>query len=234
MSTMQDKLPITAAVLAGGRSQRMGVDKTLLEIDGVTMLSRVARAMREVCEHVVVVTTRPEAAAEADLPPGVEVITDDVEYQGPLGAIATALAQSSNEWVLAVAADMPWVSSAVVRALWDLRGDADVVVPRNDGGLEPLMALYRCEAALPVARRLLADGERRPVTLYDSLTVIEVPESHLRDVDPELKSLVNINTPQDFERETPQDSRSSLPRMSACTSSRSARGARAVCLVRSR
>lgn len=204
MSDSVERLPVTAAILAGGRSQRMGVDKTLLEIEGVPMLSRVAAAMREVCGTVLVVTTRPEAAAEADLPAGVGIITDEVDYQGPLGAIATALAQSPDEWVLAVAADMPWVSPAVVRALWDLRGDADVVVPRNEGGLEPLMALYNVKAALPVARELLGAGERRPVALYESLRVVEAPESRLREVDPQLKSLVNINTPHDLEREAPE------------------------------
>lgn len=204
IGTTTDKLPVTAAILAGGRSQRMGVDKTLLEIEGVPMLARVASAMREVCGTVLVVTTRPEAAATAQLPEGVDIITDEVNYQGPLGAIATALAQAPDEWVLAVAADMPWVSPAVVRALWELRADADVVVPRNEGGLEPLLALYNVQAALPVARRLLDAGERRPVMLYEGLRIVEVPESRLREVDPQLKSLVNINTPHDLEREAPE------------------------------
>lgn len=206
MSTTTEKLPVTAAILAGGRSQRMGVDKTLLEIEGVAMLSRVADSLREVCGTVLVVTTRPEAAAAAELPSGVGIITDDVRYTGPLGAIATALAQAPDEWVLAVAADMPWVSPAVVRALWELHGDADVVVPRTEGGLEPLMALYNVKAALPLAQELLDAGERRPAALFDRLHVIEVPESRLREVDPQLKSLVNINTPHDLEREVPESS----------------------------
>lgn len=198
-----DRLPIIAAVLAGGRSQRMGVDKTLLEIDGVPMLSRVASALAEACESVLVVTTRPEAAAGVALPPGTRIVEDEPGYSGPLAGLMTALAQADEAWVLAVAADMPWISSAVVRTLWEARGDGDVVVPRNEGGLEPLLALYRVEAALPIAREMLAAGERRPAAIFDRLDVTEIAEETLRAVDPDLRSLVNINTPHDLERETP-------------------------------
>lgn len=204
VTDMTERIPVTAAILAGGRSQRMGVDKTLLEIDGVSMLGRVAAAVGEVCSHVVVITTRPEAAATAGLSEHVTIVPDDVGFRGPLGGIATALRTAVDPWVLAVAADMPWVSADVLRALWDLRDDADVVVPRNEGGLEPLLALYRVEAALPVALELLEGGERRPVALYEALNVVEVPEARLRQIDPELRSLVNINTPHDFEREVPE------------------------------
>ncbi len=199
MSGATSKLPITAAVLAGGRSQRMGVDKTLLEIDGVPMVSRVASAMHEICSHVLVVTTRPEAAAEAGLPQGTRIVTDEVDHLGPLGGIATGLAQAEDEWLLVVAADMPWVTSAVVGELWSRIGDADVVVPNDGKGLEPLLALYRVETVLPVARKLLEAGERRPVAPFEYLKVVEVPSDELRSVDPELKSLININTPHDLD-----------------------------------
>ncbi len=203
MTERAEKLPITAAVLAGGRSQRMGVDKTLLEIEGVAMVSRVASAAGEVCSNVFVVTTRPEAAAEADLPDDVRIVTDEVSYLGPLGGIVTGLAEAPDAWLLVVAADMPWVTSAVVETLWTHIGDADVVVPRGERGLEPLLALYRVETVLPVARELLDAGERRPIALYDRLSVIEIPAEELRAVDPQLKSLVNINTPQDLDASAP-------------------------------
>lgn len=201
-------LPMTAAILAGGRSQRMGVDKTLLEIDGIPMLTRVAQAMNAVCAHVVVVTTRPDAAESVGLPQGTRIVTDNPSYQGPLGAIATALEEAEDEWVFAVAADMPWVSPEVVRALWELRDGADVVVPRNEGGLEPLLALYRVEAALTAAREALSEGERRPASLFEKVRVAEVPESRLREVDPNMRSLVNINTPHDLELESPEQAES--------------------------
>lgn len=176
----------------------MGVDKTLLDIDGQALISRVAEAVGSACEHTIVVTNRPEALEEIVLPAGVRVIADEVAYQGPLGGLATALAEAESEWLLAVAADMPHLDPDVVRALWVLRDGADAVVPVGPKGPEPLLALYRVEACLPVAREVLATGRRRPAAIFSRVTTVEVPAETLRDIDPELRSLVNVNTPADL------------------------------------
>ncbi len=198
MTSQAEKLPITAAVLAGGRSMRMGVDKTLLDVDGRPLLLRVIEAVAEACDQVIVVTNRPDAVAEAGVAADIPVLTDEVAYQGPLGGLATAMASARNEWVLAVAADMPHLSADVVRVLWEAREGADVVVPVSDRGPEPLLALYRVEACLPAAREVLETGRRRLVAMFPKLRVAELPEEALRQVDPDLRSLVNVNTPADL------------------------------------
>lgn len=191
------RIPVTAAVLAGGRSQRMGVDKTLLAFDGEPLVRRVAETAAQVCDHVVVVTNRPDAMEDAGLPPTVRVLTDEVAYQGPLGGLATALAQAEDEWVLAVAADMPWLKPAVVQALWEARDGAQVVMPVSDKGLEPLLALYH-RSCLDEVRRVLASGRRRLIAILPAVRHVEVSLDTLRAVDPELKSLVNVNTPEEL------------------------------------
>jgi FdhD protein len=198
-------LPITAAVLAGGRSMRMGVDKTLLPVDGESLLVRVIEAVGAVCAHTIVVTNRPETLVDAGLSPDIPVLTDEVAYQGPLGGLVTALKSAPDDWVLAVAADMPWLQPALVRALWDARDGAQVVVPLAAKGPEPLLALYHRDC-LPAARKVLASGRRRLVAMFADLKVVEVPVESLRDVDPELLSLFNVNTPEDL-----QEARESLP-----------------------
>lgn len=194
---VRERLPITAAVLAGGRSMRMGVDKTLLVVDGQPLVSRVCDAVGEVCEHVMVVTNRPETL-ETALSAGVRVLRDEVAYRGPLGGLSTALAGSETEWVLAVAADMPHLEPELVRALWNARDGGDVVVPVTEKGVEPLLALYRAPACLEPAREVLATGRRRLVALFSRVKVVEVPVESLRDVDPELRSFFNVNTPSDL------------------------------------
>jgi FdhD protein len=198
-------LPITAAVLAGGRSMRMGVDKTLLPVDGESLLVRVIEAVGAVCAHTIVVTNRPETLADAGLSPDIPVLTDEVAYQGPLGGLVTALKSAPDDWVLAVAADMPWLQPALVRALWNARDGAQVVVPLAAKGPEPLLALYHRDC-LPAARKVLASGRRRLVAMFADLKVVEVPVESLRDVDPELLSLFNVNTPEDL-----QEARESQP-----------------------
>ncbi|MDZ4178625.1 MAG: NTP transferase domain-containing protein, partial [Coriobacteriia bacterium] len=85
-----ERLPITAAVLAGGRSMRMGVDKTLLDIDGEPLVAHVVDIVSAVCASTIVVTNRPEALDQAGLPADVRVFRDEVAYQGPLGGLVTA------------------------------------------------------------------------------------------------------------------------------------------------
>ncbi len=198
MTSQSQRLPITAAVLAGGRSMRMGVDKTLLDVDGRALVLRVVDAVADACDEVVVVTNRPEAMAEVGIAADIPVLTDEVAYQGPLGGLATAMASARNEWVLAVAADMPHLSAEVVGVLWNAREGADVVVPVSERGPEPLLALYRVEACLPAAREVLETGRRRLVAMFPRLRVAELPEAALRSVDPDLRSLVNVNTPADL------------------------------------
>lgn len=199
MTTKRDKtlLPITAAVLAGGRSMRMGVDKTLLPVDGESLLVRVVEAVGSVCAHTVVVTNRPAQAADAGVAGNVPVLVDEVPYQGPLGGLVTALKDAPDDWVLAVAADMPWLEPGIIRALWEARDGAQVVVPLTAKGPEPLLALYHRDC-LPVARRVLASGRRRLVAMFPELLVVTVPVDDLRSADPDLRSLVNVNTPDDL------------------------------------
>ncbi len=176
----------------------MGVDKTLLSFDGHTLVARVCETVGSVCERTIVVTNRPEALDDAGLPDGVDVIRDEVAYQGPLGGLASALAAADTEWVFAVAADMPHVEPDLIRALWDARGDGDAVVPLTDKGLEPLLALYRAPACLGPAREVLATGRRRLVALFPQVKVVEIPVEQLRAADPDLRSLFNVNTPADL------------------------------------
>jgi len=191
------RIPVTAAVMAGGRSMRMGVDKTLLAVDGETLLARVVDVVSSVCAHTVVVTNRAEQISEAGLPSDTPVLIDEVPFQGPLGGLVTALKGAHDDWVLAVAADIPWLEPDVIRALWDARDGSQVVVTVTEKGIEPLLALYHRDC-LPAARRVLASGRRRLVAMFPELVVVELPLETLRAADPGLRSLVNVNTPEDL------------------------------------
>jgi FdhD protein len=193
-----ERLPVTAAILAGGRSTRMGVDKTLLAVEGSPLVRRVAEAAVSVCAHTIVVTNRPEALPAAGLPEEVAIITDEVPWQGPLGGLVSALAAAKDDWVLALAADTPFLEPEVIRTLWERRDGAKAVVVRTPDGLEPLLALYHIDV-LPVARAVMDTGRRRPIAILADIPVVEVPSDQLRAADPELASLVNINTPDDLE-----------------------------------
>lgn len=191
------RIPVTAAVLAGGRSLRMGIDKTLLPVEGEPLITRVVESADSVCAHTIVITNRPEALEDVDLPAGVRVLQDTVAYQGPLGGLATALEHAEDDWVLALAADMPWLRPELVRALWEARDGAQIVIPVGPKGSEPLLALYHT-SCLSAARAVLDSGRRRLVAILPAVKVVEVPVESLRNFDPELRSLINVNTPEEL------------------------------------
>ncbi len=115
--TSLSALPITTVILAGGRSMRMGVDKTQIPLAGLPLLARAAKNAHSFSQHVIVVTNRIEELPTKYLPEDLVVLKDAVAYQGPLGGLATALPEVEDEWVLAQAADMPWVKFEVVEEL---------------------------------------------------------------------------------------------------------------------
>lgn len=173
----------------------MGVDKGLLEIDGVAVILRTARLVEMVAGPACVV-----GGVEMYRGSGLRAIADDWPGAGPLGGIVTALRASEAEWNLIVACDLPyltrlWLEFLVERAR---ASAADAVVPINVRGAEPLCAMYRtrCEAAL---RATLDEGTRK---VTDGLTRVRVEylePAEWKCFDSEGLLFKNMNTPADYE-----------------------------------
>lgn len=193
-----DTLPITAVILAGGRSLRMGVDKTQLPLGGLPMVARATASMEAIASETIIVTNRPDELPLEYIDSDVIILKDEVAYQGPLGGLATALPVASQDWILAVAADMPWVNPDVIKTLYSYIDNHDVVIAVGENGPEPLLALYRKETVLPAAREVIETGRRRIVAMFDKLRVAEVDTESLREVDPKLASFFNVNTQTDL------------------------------------
>jgi len=185
-----------AVVLCGGRSTRMGRDKSALPFHGDTLLGRAVRLVARVAADVVVVA-RPGQELPP-LPDGVHIVRDEVLDQGPLGGLAPGLRASRAEACFVTSCDAPWLRPAVVRLLFERLGGADVAFAEAEGRLQPLCAVYRTSVA-PRIDALLAAGRLRPVFLAESAPTVRVAEAELRAVDPDLASLANCNTPEAYE-----------------------------------
>jgi len=198
-----ERLPVTGVVLAGGRSQRMGTDKALVSVGGEPLVTRAAFALADVCEHVMVAAGAAEALSGAELPPEALLLADTVPFQGPLGGLATALEAAQTQWIFAVGVDMPFLHAEIARVLWEELAacpDPDavsVVMPVGEAGAEPLLSLYRVDC-LDVINRVLAEGLHRVIDICPLVGVLEVPLGKLEGVDPELMSLINVNTAEDL------------------------------------
>jgi molybdopterin-guanine dinucleotide biosynthesis protein A len=186
---------VEGAILVGGASSRMGRDKARLEWHGVPLVRRVADALGS-CLTQVRLVTRPGAEPPLDLP----CIEDSETDRAPIVGIHAALRACGRAAVLVAACDLPEIDPRFVLALLALvpvDGDFDVVAPQRGQHLEPLLAVYRPRILPEVERRIRA-GELGLQKLLRSVMTLRVPEEELRSIDPELRSLRNVNQPSDL------------------------------------
>jgi molybdopterin-guanine dinucleotide biosynthesis protein A len=190
-----DATPIAAFILAGGESSRMGSNKALLELGGVPLIVRTARLVESVGIKRTIVGS-PEIYARLRL----HAIRDDWPGAGPLGGIATALRASESSWNLIVACDLPYLTKAWLEHLIHRaeRSDADVVLPLNDAGAEPLCAMYNksSESAIWLA---LDRGVRKVTDGLAGLHVEHIEPREWKAFDSEGLLFKNMNSTVDYE-----------------------------------
>ena len=186
-----------AIILCGGRSSRMGVPKWSLPFGPEQMLHRVMRLVSEVCRPIVVVAARDQDLCE--LSSDVIVARDRQPERGPLEGLLAGLSALpvDVEAVYVTGCDVPLLVPALVRRMFELLGDHAVVVPVSGGYEHPLAAVYR-PSVRPAVEQLLAADRLRPRDLFDLVPTRRVSEVELRDVDPRLDSLRNLNEPADY------------------------------------
>ncbi len=187
---------VTLAVIAGGRGERLGgVAKGLLEVEGRPVLARLLDLGR-LLGDALLVTNDPTPYAHFP----VRTVEDVVRGRGAPGGVHAALEGARTEWVLAVACDMPFVKEEAVRVLLEQRGpEVDAVCFTVGERVEPLLAVYRSALAAPWGERLKAEEPSLRSLLSGSRTKL-LPESALRAVDEELRSVASMNTPEDLRR----------------------------------
>lgn len=192
---------ITAVILAGGQSRRLGRDKAVEPFAGEPLIRRVIRRASKAvsARHVVVVVADTARAAALPLDDHHVTAVDVFPNCGSLGGIYTGLNAALTDWSLVTACDMPFLSVPLLAHMAGLRDGADAVVPIVDGRPEPTHALYarRC---LPAIEKRLRAGQLKISGFFDDVSVRYVPENDIKLFDPDLLSFFNINRPEDLAR----------------------------------
>lgn len=192
---MAGDLQITAFVLAGGESSRMGRDKALMSLNGVPLVVGAVRLAGSVAPGATVIGA-PERLAGL----GLKIVPDDHAGAGPLGGIATALRSTAAAWNLILACDLPYLTKAWLEFLVQraLASDVDVVLPMNDRGAEPLCAMYqkRCE---PQIRAAIERGTRKVTDGLAGLGIETIEPAEWKAFDSDGLLFKNINSPADYE-----------------------------------
>ena len=180
-------------MLAGGASRRMGFDKARMALpDGSLMVERVVRRLSEACARVAIVADRADRYADLGLPAA--VIVDTTPRAGPLAALRDALVEIDTEYALVVACDMPHLDIALLRYMLALPRTYDALVPVHEGRPQVLHAVY-AKTCMPIATRLLAEGEGSLQSLIRFVSTQLISENEWQRYSPTGASFTNVNTP---------------------------------------
>ena len=191
---------LTAAILAGGRSSRMGQDKALLRLtpDGPTLLESTIETLNRIADRVIVIAPLDRGYQSF----GVAVVPDAFPGAGALGGIATGLRASASSDLFVVACDHPFLSEPLIRHLAAVEGDFDAVAPRTAGSsrqggdlvVQTLHALYR-PSCLTTLERVIDEGYESSMDFFRKINLRTIDEPELRLHDADLRSLMSVNTP---------------------------------------
>ncbi len=189
---------VGGVVLCGGQSRRMGQGKATLPFGREVMLTRVLRLLGEVVDPLVVVAAPTQDLPE--LPNSVRVARDRTEGRGPLEGLYCGLKSLPGhvDAAYVTACDVPLLQAEFARYLIEKLGRHDVVVPMEGKFYHPLAAVYRTQLVQPIADRLRRD-QLRMDGLYDNVDTCRVDVEELKEVDPALRSLMNLNSPEDYQ-----------------------------------
>jgi len=186
---------LTAFILAGGRSSRMGSDKALLSFGGLTLLARALQIAAAVAERTVIVGPKARYAAFG------EIIEDVYAGCGPLAGIHAALAATNTDLNLMLSVDMPLMTTSFLVWLLQKAKAAEelIVVPDALGGLQPLCAVYRREVC-GIAEQALQKGDYKIGHLFSRVPTLSIPEQEIVAAGFSPDVFQNINTSGEYEQ----------------------------------
>lgn len=189
---------ITSIVLAGGKGTRLGKDKLQEVVGKRPLLQRVVDSLSPISERILVVTARGQKRPSFQVTQTeVATVPDIYPEKGALGGIYTGLSASGSRHSLVVAADMPFLNPDLLKHLISAATGFDVVMPRVNGQIEPLHAIYSRDC-LPAIQEQLWRSQLQIRILLEQVKVRYVEEVEIDRFDPRHLSFYNVNTPDDL------------------------------------
>jgi molybdopterin-guanine dinucleotide biosynthesis protein A len=190
---------VTSIVLAGGKGTRLGKNKLLEVVGGRLLLQRVVDSLIPVSHHILLVLAQGQGCPAVEARRArVDCMQDVYPGKGALGGIYTGLSAIDAHRGLVVAADMPFLNPALLQHLISAETDFDVVMPRINGQIEPLHAIYSKDC-LPAIQKQIERSQLQISILLEQVRVRYVEEADIDRFDPKHLSFFNVNTHDDLE-----------------------------------
>jgi molybdopterin-guanine dinucleotide biosynthesis protein A len=187
---------LTLAILAGGKSLRMGQDKSTVHFQGEALVQRVINRLIGLATEVIIIAPRTQEFLSF----GFKVTEDLIPGRGSLGGLYTAFVTAAHDAVAVVACDMPFVNADLMAYQQKIliSDNYDVVVPSSAKGLEPLHAIYLRTTSLPPVKEALDAGKQRLISWYPRVNVRILTQEETKPFDPRGLLFLNVNTPDEL------------------------------------
>jgi FdhD protein len=185
---------VSAAILAGGASIRMGTNKALLLIDGVPIITRSYQILARLFHEVVIVTNSPDDYAFLPC----RKVPDVFPEIGSIAGLHSALVHSTQERTFITACDMPFIDPDTVRYLCNIKQESfDAIVPVTTGGQEPLHAVYASKTRA-VFEKAIKGNNRKILDILAQMNLRLISLNEIEKDNKSGKSFLNVNTPEEF------------------------------------
>ena len=184
---------VSGIILAGGRSLRMGRDKTLLLLNNETLIERTIKKLQNVVDEIIIASNQTEKYNF----PGLMEVIDTYPGVGPLGGLHAGLMASRHRHAFVISGDMPLFTEELARYLLERREGYDVVVPNIQNRWEPLCAVYSKKCIEPI-ESCLQTNMRNVHSFYSQVKVLKIAEGQLKSIGDLDELFCNLNTPEDF------------------------------------
>ncbi len=186
---------ITAAILAGGDSRRIGIPKAFLEMAGKPLVEYIIDGIADLFAEIIIITNDPDAYDFLPYRKAPDVITGDVKSS--LRGLHGALRAASHRHCLVIPCDMPFINRGLIKKMASYIGDYQVVAPFTGGHYQPLHAFYQ-QSCLPLIENQLMAGNHKITTLFDQLAVKCINEEEIKEYGTPAHIFFNINNPADY------------------------------------
>jgi molybdopterin-guanine dinucleotide biosynthesis protein A len=187
--------PMTALILCGGKSTRMGRSKAFLPYRGTVMINHIIDVVQQLFTEVILVTNEPDLFDGLSI----DIVKDILPYRGPLGGILSGLLIATNYHSFVFPCDMPFISREIIEAMVNQHDGNDLLVLSHDLKVEPLIGIYskKCIKALEESLFVGEMNLHNFVSGLDAQTYCYERETNANTQN-SLPPYFNIDTPQDY------------------------------------
>lgn len=187
---------ITGIILAGGKSSRMGMNKSLLKIGGKTIIERIVELMNSIFADIMILTNTPDEYKFLNLP----LYKDVYIWKGPLAGIHSGLMHSKTEKNFVISCDTPLMTKEMIEYIVEYKSDRPIKYCEAAGYHQPLVGVYKKEVVAEIEMLLNTNNEINDKSLHHFLKRVDAEIIHPGDLSIYNDEIFfNVNKREDYE-----------------------------------